>query len=121
MPRVSVLLALCLAIACSGGGPSEGSAPSVSAPAGAPPSAGAASGADGAANPYLAQPGQPLTTVKVASCAVTGGFIQLYTAMEAKLFEKYGMTVEQSVISGSGPSLAAMSSGDIHFLYCAAD
>ncbi len=131
MTRWVLILTLCLATACAsgatGGAPTGGaSAPSAAKPAAAPTTASAppsaASGpAASAANPYLAQPGQPLTPIKVATCAVSGGFIHLYTAMEAKLFEKYGMTVEHSVISGSGPAIASMTSGDVHFLYCAAD
>src|SRR5262245_54895656 len=133
MTRLSVILLLCLAVACTSGG-AGGSAPSGAAsppqppntrgnPAASAPGGAGGSGATAAtgANPYLAPPGQPLMTVRVATCAVSGGFIHLYTAMEAKLFEKYGMTVEHSTISGSGPALAAMTSGDIHFLYCAAD
>ncbi len=134
MTRLSVILLLCLAAACGSGAgqppqpPNNGGSPGASAPAGASGSGATVAGGSGTsapaasgANPYLAQPGQPLTTVKVATCAVSGGFIHLYTAMEAKLFEKYGMAVEQSTISGSGPALAAMTSGDVDFLYCAAD
>lgn len=32
------------------------------------------------ANPYLAKPGEPPVTVRVATCAVSGGFMHLYTA-----------------------------------------
>jgi NitT/TauT family transport system substrate-binding protein len=137
MTRWALVLTLCLTLACSGGATSGG-APSAAKPAAAPttasapvaPAGGAASAPAGgaasapaaaAANPYLAQPGQAPTPIRVATCAVSGGFIHLYTAMEAKLFEKYGMTVEHSVISGSGPAIASMTSGDVHFLYCAAD
>jgi hypothetical protein len=31
------------------------------------------------ANPYLAKPGDAPATVRVAACAITGGFIHLYT------------------------------------------
>jgi NitT/TauT family transport system substrate-binding protein len=41
--------------------------------------------------------------------------------MEGNLFEKYGLRVEQTNISGSGASLAALTSNEIQFLYCAAD
>jgi hypothetical protein len=34
------------------------------------------------ANPYLAKPGEATATVHVATCAVSGGFIHLYTAMD---------------------------------------
>jgi ABC-type nitrate/sulfonate/bicarbonate transport system substrate-binding protein len=131
MTRWGFVVTLCLAMACSsgassgGGAPSGASAPTADQPTAAPTpgsAAGTAASAPAASgNPYLAQPGQPLTPIKVATCAVSGGFIHLYTAIEAKIFEKYGMTVEHSVISGSGPALAAMTSGDVQFLYCAAD
>ncbi|HLH26171.1 MAG TPA: ABC transporter substrate-binding protein [Chloroflexota bacterium] len=129
MTRWSIVVTLCLAIACSSGATggsaptgASGAAQATAAPtAASAPTAGTSAPAASDANPYLAQPGQPLTPVKVATCAVSGGFIQLYTAIEAKLFEKYGMQVELTNISGSGPALAAMTSGDIHFLYCAAD
>lgn len=52
------------------------------------------------ANPYLAKPGEPATTVYVATCAVTGGFIQLYTALDNNLFDKYGIAIKHVVIRG---------------------
>ena len=73
------------------------------------------------ANPYLAKPGEPLVTVRVAACAITGGFIHLYAALDNGLFEKYGMKVEYVSIRGSGVALAALAADEIQFLYCAAD
>lgn len=73
------------------------------------------------ANPYLAKPGEATTTVQVATCAVSGGFVHLYTAMDNGLFDKYGIKVEHKFISGSAMNLAALSSDEINFLYCAAD
>ena len=32
------------------------------------------------ANPYLAKPGEPTVRVRIGACAVTGGFIHLYSA-----------------------------------------
>jgi NitT/TauT family transport system substrate-binding protein len=52
---------------------------------------------------------------------VSGGFVQLYTALEAGLFARYGLAVEHVTIRGSGAALAALSSNEIQFLYCAAD
>jgi NitT/TauT family transport system substrate-binding protein len=77
--------------------------------------------APSAANPYLATPGQPPIDVKAATCAVSGGFVHLYTAVDAGLFQKYGLNVEHVSIAGSAPSLAALSAGEIQFLYCAAE
>ena len=73
------------------------------------------------ANPYLAKPGEPSLTVRVAACAITGGFIHLYAALDNGLFEKYGMKVEYVSIRGSGVALAALAADEIQFLYCAAD
>ena len=73
------------------------------------------------ANSYLAKPGDAPATVRVAACAITGGFIHLYTALDNGLFGKYGMTVEFVSIRGSGVALAALAADEIQFLYCAAD
>ena len=73
------------------------------------------------ANPYLAKPGEAPVTVRVAACALTGGFIHLYAALDNGLFEKYGMKVEYVLIRGSGVALAALAADEIQFLYCAAD
>ncbi len=42
------------------------------------------------ANPYLAKPGERSTHIRIATCAVSGGFAHLYTALENRLFDKYG-------------------------------
>jgi NitT/TauT family transport system substrate-binding protein len=73
------------------------------------------------ANPYLAKAGEAPATVRVAACAITGGFIHLYAALDNGLFEKYGMKVEFVSIRGSGVALAALAADEIQFLYCAAD
>ncbi len=73
------------------------------------------------ANPYLAKAGEAPFTVRVATCAITGGFIHLYTAFDNGLFDKYGMKVEFVSIRGSGVALAALAADEIQFLYCAAD
>ena len=73
------------------------------------------------ANPYLAKPGETPVTVRAATCAVSGGFIHLYTALDNGLFDKYGIKVEFVAIRGSGISLAALAADEIQFLYCAAD
>ena len=57
------------------------------------------------ANPYLAKAGEAPVTVRVAACAITGGFIYLYAALDNGLFDKYGMKVEFVSIRGSGVSL----------------
>jgi NitT/TauT family transport system substrate-binding protein len=73
------------------------------------------------ANPYLSKPGETPVIVRAATCAITGGFIHLYAALDNGLFEKYGMKVESVSIRGSGVALAALAADEIQFLYCAAD
>ncbi len=73
------------------------------------------------ANPYLAKPGERAVGLRIATCAVSGGFVHLYTALDNRLFEKYGFKVEHIYIRGSGPAQAALASEQIDFLYCAAD
>ena len=71
--------------------------------------------------PIWRRPGEAPITVRVATCAITGGFIHLYTALDNGLFDKYGMKVEFVSIRGSGVALAALAADEIQFLYCAAD
>ena len=81
----------------------------------------AALSAPAAANPYLTRPGERPLAVRIATCAVSGGFTHLYTALDNNLFDKYGFRVEHIYIRGSGPALAALAADEIQFLYCAAD
>ena len=53
------------------------------------------------ANPYLSKPGEPPAKVRAATCALSGGFIHLYAALDNGLFEKYGVKVEFVSIRGS--------------------
>jgi len=73
------------------------------------------------ANPYLAKPGEKPVTLRIATCAVSGGFTHLYTALDNGLFDKYGFKLEHIYIRGSGPSLAALAADEIQFLFCAGD
>jgi ABC-type nitrate/sulfonate/bicarbonate transport system substrate-binding protein len=73
------------------------------------------------ANPYLAKPGETPVSVRAATCAVSGGFIHLYAALDSGLFDRYGIRVNHVFIRGSGISLASLASDEIQFLYCAAD
>ncbi|MCE3243720.1 MAG: hypothetical protein K0Q83_4227, partial [Deltaproteobacteria bacterium] len=34
------------------------------------------------ANPYLAKPGEKPLSMRVSTCAVSGGFVHLYTALD---------------------------------------
>jgi len=73
------------------------------------------------ANPYPATPGEAPVSIKIATCAIAGGFIHLYAALDANLFEKYGLRVEHIGIRGSSPSLAALAADEVQFLYCSGD
>ena len=73
------------------------------------------------ANPYLATQGEAPVTMRVGTCATTGGFIHFYTAMHNGVFEKYGIKVNHIHFQGTNISLAALSSDEIQFVYCAAD
>jgi NitT/TauT family transport system substrate-binding protein len=80
-----------------------------------------AAGAIAWANPYLPKAGERPIKLRIASCAVSGGFVHLYTALDYGLFDKYGIKMEPIYIRGSGPCLAALAADEIQFLYCAAD
>ena len=73
------------------------------------------------ANPYVARNGERPVHLRIATCAVSGGFTHLYTALENHLFDKYGFKIEHVFIRGSSSALAALVADEIQFLYCAAD
>jgi len=73
------------------------------------------------ANPYIAKSGAAMTKARFGTCAVTGGFMHLYTALDNRLFEKYGIEPEHVVVRGGGVALAALAADEINFLYCNAD
>src|SRR5207249_4043111 len=75
--------------------------------------------ADGVAhaNPYLAKPGEPAVKVRIGACAITGGFIHLYTALDNRLFDKYGINAEHIVVRGGAVAMAGLASDEINFLY----
>ncbi len=77
--------------------------------------------ARGEANPYLAKPGEKPVAIRVSTCAVSGGFTHMYAAVDARLFDKYGLRTEHIYIQGSGPGLTALTTNEIQFLYCAGD
>src|SRR5512140_2943774 len=73
------------------------------------------------ANPYLPKPGERPTSMRISTCAVSGGFVHLYTALDNGLFDKYGLKFENIFIRGSGPNLSALTGDEVQFTYCAAD
>src|SRR5207342_31670 len=58
---------------------------------------------------------------RVGTCAVTGGFIHLYAALNNRIFDKYGIHAEHVVLRGGVVAMAALGSDEIQFLYCNAD
>ena len=78
-------------------------------------------GATALANPYIAKHGESPVKVRIGTCAVTGGFIHLYTALDQRLFDKYGINAEHVVVRGGNVAMAALASDEISFLYCNAD
>src|SRR6266508_4592017 len=78
-------------------------------------------GGNAHANPYLAKPGEPAVKVRIGACAITGGFIHLYAALDNRLFDKYGINAEHIVVRGGAVAMAGLASEEINFLYCNAD
>lgn len=106
------LLTLGQLLACA-----PGAAPAP-APAAPPPTAPQVAGAGPATtNPYLARPGEAAVSLRVATCAVSGGFVQLYTGLDNGIFTQYGLAVEHVNVLGGNASLAAMSTNDVQLLY----
>jgi ABC-type nitrate/sulfonate/bicarbonate transport system substrate-binding protein len=73
------------------------------------------------ANPYLSKAGETVIRARVGTCAVTGGFIHLYAALNNRIFDKYGISAEHVVLRGGVVAMAALGSDEIQFLYCNAD
>jgi NitT/TauT family transport system substrate-binding protein len=59
--------------------------------------------------------------LRVATSAVTGGLVHLYTGLENGIFEKYGLKCEHVYIRGQSPALAALANDQVQFNYGAAD
>ena len=75
----------------------------------------------GFANPYLPKPGEKTLSMRVSTCAVSGGFVHLYTALDNGLFDKYGIKLENIFIRGSAQNLTALTTDEVQFTYCASD
>ena len=61
-------------------------------------------GATAFANPYLPKSGEKPISMRVSTCAVSGGFVHLYTALDNGLLDKYGIKLENIFIRGSAQS-----------------
>jgi len=79
------------------------------------------SAAAAAANPYLPKAGDRPITIRLATSAVSGGFVHLYSALDYGIFEKYGFKPEHIYIRGQAPALAALANDELQFNYGAAD
>jgi len=79
------------------------------------------SAAAAAANPYLPTPGERPVTIRLATSAVSGGFVHLYSALDYGILEKYGFKPEHIYIRGQSPALAALANDELQFNYGAAD
>jgi ABC-type nitrate/sulfonate/bicarbonate transport system substrate-binding protein len=73
------------------------------------------------ANPYLPKPGERPLSMRVSTCAVSGGFVHLYTALDNGLFDKYAIKLENVFIRGSAQNLTALATDEVQFTYCASD
>lgn len=73
------------------------------------------------ANPYLPKAGERPLSMRVSTCAVSGGFIHLYTGLDNGLFDKYNLKLENIFIRGSAQNLVALATDEVQFTYCAAD
>ena len=78
-------------------------------------------GVAASANPYLPKPGERMVSLRIATSAVSGGFIHLYSALDYGIFEKYGFKIEHIYIRGQSPALAALAADQLQFNYGAAD
>jgi NitT/TauT family transport system substrate-binding protein len=122
-PRLVVMLVASLALvvgsACTGGSGAPVST-STSPPTNTAPTSQAAAVANSGGNPYLARSGEQPVPVKAAWCAVSAGFVQMFVARDYNIFGKYGLDVQTSQFTDSQAALAALQSGEIDFLFCAA-
>ena len=59
--------------------------------------------------------------MRVSTCAVSGGFVHLYTALDNGLLDKYGIKLENIFIRGSAQNLTALATDEVQFTYCASD
>src|SRR5512145_786096 len=73
------------------------------------------------ANPYLPKPGEHPLSMRISTCAVSGGFMHLYTALDNGLFDKYAIKLENIFIRGSAQNLVALATDEVQFTYCASD
>lgn len=114
-------IALALTAACSSTSAAAPTAPPKPTASPASPAATSQpSAVASAANPYLARPGEQPVPVKAAWCAISAGFVQMFVARDYHLFEPYGLSLETSQFTDSQAALAALQSGEIDFLFCAA-
>jgi NitT/TauT family transport system substrate-binding protein len=103
-------IALALLMACAGGG-----TPAARAPADAAAQPAAASSAPTAAAPA------PLTKVRAAYAVVSAGVAPVWLALDQGLWQKHGLDVELTLISGAPNNVAALLAGDVQFIQTSGD
>jgi NitT/TauT family transport system substrate-binding protein len=103
---VAYALVFSLAAACAGGG-----APAARAPADAATQPAAASSA----------PAPPLTKVRAAYSVVSAGVAPVWLALDQGLWQKHGLDVELTLISGAPNNVAALLAGDVQFIQTSGD
>src|SRR5262249_7633162 len=77
--------------------------------------------ANALANPYLPKSAERLLSMRVSTCAVSGGLVHLYTALDNGLFDKDGIKLENIFIRGGAQNLTALATDEVQFTYCASD
>jgi len=117
-----VALLLCAA-ACGRAGETAPSAQPASAPAAAPsaPSAAPAPPSDAASGGPRATIQVPPTRVRAAYTVVTGSVVPIWLAMDSGLWQKHGLDVDLTLISGTPTAMAALMAGEIDYSTGAAE
>lgn len=115
---IGLLSGLLTVLTACGGGAAPASAPrATGAPA---PSAAEAARPAATIAPAQAAPAAP-TKLKVAYSVVSGGIAPIWLASEQKLWERYGLDVDLTLISGTPIVMAALLAGEVQIGYTAGD
>ncbi len=117
---VAALLLSVLLAGCASGGPNSGAPPAPAAAGGGPAGEAGASGAD-AATPAAPAVVVPPTRVRASYSVVSGGIGAYWVAADAGLWQRHGLDVDFTLISGTPPSMAALIAGETQFAVAAGD
>ena len=112
---LGLLLSVCLVGCASGGRPAAGGqpapAPGSSAPAGQSTTSGALAGAPPGAPEIVVPP----TRIRTSYSVIGSGVIPYWIAAEAGLWQRHGLDVDFTFISGTPPGMAALVAGETQF------